>query len=57
MRRVVYYTVRGSRTPHLEDALIIGLDRVALIEVPNEMAKPSKRMEALYNLKNGIKFN
>lgn len=57
MRRVVYHTECGNRTPHLEHAQEVGLKSIALLKIENKPALPANRDVARYNLKYGIVLN
>lgn len=56
MRRVVYYTERGNRTPKFEDAKTVGIKRMALLDIPSTISIPNNRKVALENLKKGLTF-
>lgn len=56
MRTVIYYTTKGTKTTSYAEAKKTGIKRTDLVDITEPMAKPTKRAEAVKNLKKGLTF-
>ena len=56
MRTVIYYTTKGTKTTSYAEATKTGIKRIDLVDITEPMAKPTKRAEAVKNLKKSLTF-
>lgn len=56
MRTVIYYTTKGTKTASYAEAKKTGIKRIDLVDIPDLMAKPEKRVKAAENIKKGLTF-
>ena len=56
MRTVIYYTTKDTKTTSYAEAKKTGIKRTDLVDITEPMAKPTKRAEAVKNLKKGLTF-